>query len=98
MREKQGFIYILFNVPNGTLYVGVTSDLVGRMYKHKHKVYPGFTKKYGVDKLGYYEVFGDIYNAINREKQLKAGSRTDKLKLINEFNPNWFDLYDSICQ
>ncbi len=93
---KQGYIYILFNKRNGTLYTGVTSDLVKRVYEHKNKIVAGFTKKYDVDKLGYYEVYDDIENAIIREKQIKSRSRTQKLKLIEEFNPEWRDLYESI--
>ena len=69
---KKGYIYILFNKRNGTLYVGVTSDLVKRVYEHKCKLVEGFTKKYNVDKLGYYEVTDNILTAIEREKQLKA--------------------------
>ncbi len=69
-----GFVYILFNKRNGTLYVGVTSNLVKRIYEHKNKLVDGFTKKYGVDKLGYYEVYDDIASAIIREKKLKGTS------------------------
>ena len=93
---KQAYIYILFNKPNGTLYVGVTSNLVKRIYEHKNKVADGFTKKYGVDKLGYYEIFDDIENAILREKQLKGGSRAKKLELIINSNPKWRDLYEEL--
>ncbi|RDU58364.1 GIY-YIG nuclease family protein [Helicobacter sp. MIT 99-5507] len=93
---KQAYIYILFNKPNGTLYVGVTSNLVKRIYEHKNKVADGFTKKYGVDKLGYYEIFDDIENAILREKQLKGGSRAKKLELITNSNPKWRDLYEDL--
>ena len=96
MKEKLSYIYILFNKRNGTLYTGVTSDLVKRIYEHKNKLADGFTKKYGVDKLGYYEVFGDITEAIKREKQIKGGSRLDKIKLIESINPEWKDLYDTI--
>ncbi|OBV28820.1 hypothetical protein BKN38_07785 [Helicobacter sp. CLO-3] len=93
---KQAYIYILFNKPNGTLYVGVTSNLIKRIYEHKNKVADGFTKKYGVDKLGYYEIFDDIENAILRDKQLKGGSRAKKLELIINSNPNWRDLYEDL--
>ena len=93
MKEKQSYIYILFNKRNGTLYTGVTSDLIKRVYEHKNKLAEGFTKKYNVDKLGYYEIFSDITEAINREKQIKGGSRAAKLKLIESINPNWDDLY-----
>ena len=94
--NKQGYIYILFNKRNGTLYTGVTSDLVKRIYEHKNKVVDGFTKKYDVDKLGYYEVFDDITTAIEREKQIKSGPRKKKLNLIESMNPEWKDLYDDI--
>ena len=94
--KKQGYIYILFNRKNGTLYVGVTSDLIKRVYQHKNKIIEGFAKKYGVDKLGYYEIYNDIESAIAREKQIKAGSRKKKIDLIEKINPNWDDLYDSL--
>ncbi len=94
--QKQGYIYILFNKRNGTLYTGVTSNLVQRIYQHKNKVIDGFSKKYDIDKLGYYEVFDDIESAIIREKQIKSGSRSNKIKLIESLNPEWKDLYDSI--
>lgn len=90
------YVYILFNQRNGTLYTGVTSDLVKRVYEHKHKLFDGFTKRYSVDKLGYYEVFEDIRYAIQREKQIKAGSRKKKLQLIETMNPDWNDLYASL--
>ena len=91
------YVYILFNKRNGTVYVGVTSDLAKRIYKHKNKIFDGFTKKYGIDKIGYFEVFDDIENAIKREKALKGSSRARKLKLIESTNPDWYDLYSSIC-
>ncbi len=94
--KKEGYIYILFNRKNGTLYVGVTSDLIKRIYQHKNKLIEGFTKKYCVDKLGYYEIYGDIESAIAREKQIKAGSRKKKIDLIEKINPNWDDLYYSL--
>ena len=91
-----GYVYILFNKRNGTLYVGVTSDLIKRIYEHKNKFVEGFTKKYSIDKLGYYEVFDDIVSAIEREKQLKAGNRKKKIQLIEKVNPEWKDLYFDI--
>ena len=94
--KKEGYTYILFNRKNGTLYVGATSDLIKRIYQHKNKLIEGFSKKYGVDKLGYYEIYSDIESAIAREKQIKAGSRKKKIDLIEEINPNWDDLYDSL--
>ena len=93
---KEGYVYILFNKKNGTLYTGVTSDLVKRVYQHKEKLGEGFTAKYGVDKLGYYEAHWDMYSAIEREKQIKGGSRQLKLDLIEKGNPHWLDLYDEI--
>lgn len=91
-----GYVYILFNKRNGTLYVGVTSDLVKRVYEHKSKFVEGFTKKYNVDKLGYYEICDNIETAIEREKKLKGASRKKKLDLIETNNPNWLDLYKEI--
>ena len=93
---KFGYVYILFNQRNGTLYTGVTSDLVRRVYEHKNKLVDGFTTKYGVDKLGYYEVHDTVIAAIEREKQIKAGTRKKKLELIESMNPDWDDLYQSI--
>ena len=94
--SKQGYVYILFNRKNGTLYTGVTSDIVKRIYEHKNKLADGFTKKYNIDKLGYYEVFDSINTAIEREKQIKGGSRKKKLDLIISMNPEWEDLYITI--
>ena len=87
---------ILFNKRNGTLYTGVTSDLQKRVYEHKNKLIDGFTKKYNVDKLAYYEVCENIEDAIVKEKKLKGYSRKNKLKLIEINNPDWNDLYDDI--
>ena len=93
--EKKAYIYILFNKRNGTLYTGVTSLLKRRVYEHKTKFHPeSFTAKYSVDKLGYYEEFNSIKEAIAREKQIKGGSRAVKLALIESTNPNWEDLFD----
>lgn len=91
-----GYTYILFNKRNGTLYVGVTSNLVKRIYEHKAKLADGFTKKYNVDKLGYYEVYDNIEDAIIREKKLKGTSRKKKLGLIESNNSEWIDLYNEI--
>lgn len=91
-----GYTYILFNKRNGTLYIGVTSNLVKRVYEHKNKLVDGFTKKYNIDKLGYYEIFDDIEEAIIKEKKLKGASRKKKLELIKMNNPEWLDLYDEI--
>ena len=88
----KSYIYILFNKRNGTLYTGVTSDLKKRVYQHKNKIIEGFTSKYDVDKLAYYEEYTDIKNAIEREKQIKAGSRKKKIALIESKNAEWKDL------
>ncbi len=96
--NKPSYVYILFNNKNGTLYIGVTSDLIKRIYEHKSKKFEGFTKKYNVDKLGYFEIFEDIQTAIEREKQIKAGSRQKKLALIEQDNPEWKDLYFELIE
>lgn len=94
--EKQYYIYIITNTRNTVLYTGITSDLKKRVYEHKSKLVSGFTKKYNIIKLVYYEIFNDIYNAILREKQIKGGSRQKKINLINKMNPNWQDLYEDL--
>jgi len=85
------------NKNDTVFYTGVTNDLVRRVYQHREKIYKGFTSQYNVTKLVYYEICEDPYNAISREKQIKAGSRADKLKLIKNFNPEFRDLYKQIC-
>jgi putative endonuclease len=80
--DKKGYVYILFNRRNGTLYTGVTSNLIKRVYEHKQKSVEGFSRKYGIDKLGYYEISDSIISAIEREKQIKSGSRKKKIALI----------------
>ena len=91
------YVYILFNKPHGTLYTGVTGNLTRRLIEHKTKYdIHSFTAKYGVDKLGYYEVFSSIQDAIDREKQIKAGSRVDKIRLIQSINPDWEDLSEDL--
>jgi len=95
--EKGGYVYIMTNKKNTVLYTGVTSNLVARVTEHKEHTYPNsFTAKYNVVKLVYYECFTSIEEAIAREKQIKAGSRQDKIDLINKMNPQWIDLYGSI--
>ena len=94
--EKKGYVYILFNKRNGTLYTGVSTNLPKRVYEHKNNLLSGFTSKYGVDKLGYYEAHSSIRFAIEREKQIKSGSRKKKLAYIESMNPDWKDLYESI--
>jgi len=93
---KQSFIYILASKKNGTLYVGVTSNLIRRIFQHKNNLVDGFTKKYDCKTLVYYEVFEKIGDAINREKQLKSWSRKKKMQLIENKNPIWEDLYYSL--
>lgn len=94
--SKQYFVYILTNKNHTVLYIGITSDLVNRISEHREKVIKGFTKLYNVDKLVYYQIFENAYDAISREKQLKAGSRNKKLDLINNFNPRWRDLSNNL--
>ncbi|KOR36019.1 MULTISPECIES: GIY-YIG nuclease family protein [Planktothricoides] len=93
---KNYFIYILASKYNGTLYIGVTNDLLKRVYEHKNNFVDGFTKQYGVHRLVYYEVFNSIESAINREKQIKKWRREWKINLIEKDNPKWDDLYDSL--
>ena len=95
-QSKIYYIYILTNKENGTLYTGITNDLLRRVYEHKNKLIDGFTKKYSLDKLVYYEQYSSPSDAILREKQIKAGSRKKKLDLINNFNNSWKDLYETI--
>ena len=90
------YIYILTNKNNTVLYVGVTNDLIRRVYEHKNKVCEGFTKKYNIDKLIYYEICKNPLSAIEREKQIKSGSRKKKEVLIDSMNSDWRDLYSSI--
>jgi putative endonuclease len=89
------YVYILTNVNNYVLYTGITNDLVRRCFEHKQKKINGFTKKYNVDKLIYFEKFEYVDLAIAREKQIKGYSRVKKIKLINSFNPDWKDLYNN---
>ncbi|PIS42442.1 MAG: hypothetical protein COT24_03665 [Candidatus Kerfeldbacteria bacterium CG08_land_8_20_14_0_20_40_16] len=90
------YVYIMTSKRNGTLYIGVTSDLIRRVYEHKNNLLEGFTKRYKVHMLAYYEETNDINAALNREKQLKNWKRKWKLELIEKFNPNWADLYDKL--
>jgi putative endonuclease len=93
---KQPAVYIMASQRNGTLYIGVTSNLVKRVWEHKNDVVEGFTKEYGVHMLVYYELHGEMEQATIREKRLKKWNRAWKLRLIEEMNPNWEDLYESI--
>ena len=95
--KKQGYVYLMTNKINTVIYTGVTSDLVKRVYQHKKKMVEGFTKKYNIEKLVYYEVFDDMESAITREKQIKAGSRQKKMDLIKRMNSGFKDLYDEIA-
>ena len=88
----QYYLYILTNKKNGTLYVGVTNNLERRMFEHKHKLVEGFTKKYGLNRLIYFEVFQYVNDAIKREKNIKKWKRQWKINLIEEENPDWEDL------
>ncbi len=94
--EKMGYVYIVTNKPEGALYIGVTSNLIQRIYQHKHRMVKGFASKYHLDVLVYYECYEDIVSAITREKQLKNWHRPWKLNLVSDFNPAWRDLYDEI--
>ena len=96
MKNHQYCIYILTNDFNTLLYVGITNNLKRRVWEHKEEIADGYTKKYHIHKLVYYEACEYVISAIEREKQLKAGSRKKKLDLINSFNPEWRDLYDEI--
>jgi putative endonuclease len=95
-KEYRYFVYLLANKPYGTLYVGVTSNLAGRVSGHKEDLREGFTKKYGVHLLVWFEEFGDIYAAILREKQIKKWRRDWKIELIEKMNPVWSDLFEQI--
>jgi putative endonuclease len=94
--NKQYYVYIMTNKNISVLYTGMTNSLIRRVYEHKEKIIAGFTKKYNCTKIVYYEIFNDPYNAIAREKQIKAGSRKKKIDLINAMNPEWKDLYDNL--
>jgi putative endonuclease len=93
---KHPVVYIVASKNNGTLYVGVTSDLVKRIWQHKNHVVTGFTEEYEVNQLVYFEQFDDMTNAITREKVLKKWNRAWKIRLIEKSNPNWLDLYNEI--
>jgi putative endonuclease len=97
MPEKQPAVYILASGPRGgTLYIGVTSDLVQRIWQHRNHVVHGFTERYSVDRLVHYELFGTMEYAIEREKRLKKWNRAWKLRLVQEHNPTWRDLWDEV--
>ncbi|WP_022723264.1 GIY-YIG nuclease family protein [Rhodopseudomonas sp. B29] len=96
LRMGCGYVYFMTNKPNGILYVGVTSDLVRRVYEHRTGVVEGFTRQYGLKRLVYFETYDDIQTAIQREHNIKHWSRTWKVRLILAVNPAWDDLYDSL--
>jgi len=97
MRDRYYYIYIMTNRKNSVLYTGITNNLIKRVYEHKHKLVPGFTTKYNICKLAYFEQTENVESAILREKQIKAGSRANKIKLIESINPKWNDLYEEIA-
>jgi putative endonuclease len=92
----QLFVYIMTNKNNAVPYTGVTSDLIQRIYEHKEKLIRGFTQRYNVNRLVFFEAYDDPRAAIAREKQLKGGSRLKKIELISKMNPKWEDLYDKL--
>lgn len=96
MRERVYYVYILASGRNGTLYTGVANDLARRIFEHRQKVVPGFTKRYAVDRLVWFEANGSIYEAIAREKQIKHWNRQWKINLFRDINPNWDDLYPAL--
>jgi putative endonuclease len=96
MYTKNYYVYILASKRNGTLYIGVTNNLKKRVYEHRNDLIEGFTKKYQVHRLVWYEHSQDIHGVIKREKQLKAWKRQWKMRLIEEMNPEWEDLYDTL--
>jgi len=96
MTQKYPAVYLLANKRNGTLYIGVTSNLVQRIWQHKNDLGDGFTKKYGIHRLVYYELHATMIDAIRREKQLKKWNRAWKIRLLEERNPEWLDLWADI--
>lgn len=94
--ENNYCVYVLASKKNGTLYIGVTSNLIKRVWEHKNKIREGFTAKYNVDKLVYYEQYSDPENAIKREKRLKRYKRKWKIELIEKSNPEWQDMYNQL--
>ena len=94
--DRQYYVYFMANRTNVALYIGVTNNIKKRVFEHKNKLVKGFTEKYDIVKLVYYEIYGDPENAILREKRLKGSSRARKNKLVQSFNPQWLDLYDQI--
>jgi putative endonuclease len=97
-QDRTYYVHILASKLGGTLYIGVTNNLVRRAYQHRHKLVDGFTKQYGVTRLVWYEAYNDVEAAITREKQMKKWNRAWKVRLIEESNPNWDDLYPQIAK
>ena len=95
---KNMYVYIITNKPKGTLYIGVTNNLQRRIYEHKNKLVEGFSSRYNLDKLVYFECFDSEEYAIKREKRIKKYNRNWKITLIESLNPNWIDLYEDICR
>ncbi len=95
---KQYYVYIMAKARNSTFYTGITSDLRKRVWEHKNEIAEGFTKDHNIKMLVYYEVFDDPENAIQREKRLKKWNRPWKMRIIEEMNPDWNDLYEEICK
>jgi len=96
MNTKQYYVYMMTNYTNSVIYTGVTQNIIRRTYEHKNKIIKGFTSKYNINKLVYFEIFTEIQYAINREKQIKAGSRKNKINLIIKKNPEFKDLYEEL--
>ena len=94
--EKAGYVYIMANRKNGTIYTGVTSDLAKRVYEHREGLVPGFTKRYGCKRLVWFELHADFPSAIHRETQLKRWNRAWKVELIEQINPDWRDLWEDL--
>ena len=95
--EKSYWVYILSSALGGTLYIGVTNDIVRRIYEHRIKAVPGFASKYNITRLVWSEIYDDPISAISREKELKKWKRARKIQLVKAQNPQWDDLYESIC-
>jgi putative endonuclease len=97
MNSKQYYVYIMTNASHSVTYTGVTNDLIKRVWQHNNNLVDGFTKKYRIHCLVYYDQTDNVYAAISREKEIKGWLKSKKIALINEFNPSWSDLYDGIC-
>ena len=95
--EKGGWVYIMTNRPNGTLYIGVTSDIARRAHEHREGLVPGFTRRYGLRTLVWFDRIEDIRDAIHREKVMKTWLRAWKVRMIQESNPEWVDLYETLA-